>query len=273
MPDWRKPKDYAYCDALTPAGWAFEFLRRNPAYQADYAQLRHLEKVLQAAHGPLLASQANWRRDPRAWVCDPPIGVGESLRDWMRRAALSDVRVIRQEWYQDFYGGRWGLVGDLPDPAQPADPPPEFRRLTSGWPVYPTADDVLHYYATDEEPPEVPRPPYVVAVFDLTIPIPRQVRKAREHLNRALADAKRDRALRPLKRRAPGNEKSLYQRYLRVLDAHVAGVSPAEIGAVLYGGAPYRDFNTKKAADLLEAARSSMAFGYRAIAFQGFDSD
>lgn len=34
-PDWRRPDTYAYTETLTRIGWAWEFLRRNPAFQAD----------------------------------------------------------------------------------------------------------------------------------------------------------------------------------------------------------------------------------------------
>ena len=34
--DWRNDADYEYCDNLTPEQVAFEFLRRNPDYDADY---------------------------------------------------------------------------------------------------------------------------------------------------------------------------------------------------------------------------------------------
>lgn len=37
-PDWRQPETYAYTATLTRAGWAWEFLRRNPAFQADLAR-------------------------------------------------------------------------------------------------------------------------------------------------------------------------------------------------------------------------------------------
>ena len=34
--DWRNDADYEYCDDLTPEQVAFEFLRRNPDYDADF---------------------------------------------------------------------------------------------------------------------------------------------------------------------------------------------------------------------------------------------
>ena len=36
MDDWRNDAGYDYCDDLTPEQVAFEFLRRNPDYEADY---------------------------------------------------------------------------------------------------------------------------------------------------------------------------------------------------------------------------------------------
>lgn len=36
-PDWRRPETYAYTETLTRRGWAWEFLRRNPAFRADLA--------------------------------------------------------------------------------------------------------------------------------------------------------------------------------------------------------------------------------------------
>jgi hypothetical protein len=38
-PDWRVAADYDYLDAMTPQQLAFEFLRRNPDYQASWREL------------------------------------------------------------------------------------------------------------------------------------------------------------------------------------------------------------------------------------------
>ncbi|HQT72602.1 MAG TPA: DUF6499 domain-containing protein [Acidiphilium sp.] len=34
--DWRSKAAYQYAEALDPSGLAWEFLRRNPDYQADF---------------------------------------------------------------------------------------------------------------------------------------------------------------------------------------------------------------------------------------------
>jgi hypothetical protein len=36
VPDWRSAAAYAYLNDLTPAEYAWEFLRRNPNYRSDY---------------------------------------------------------------------------------------------------------------------------------------------------------------------------------------------------------------------------------------------
>lgn len=37
-PDWQDEKSYRYTRHLTQRGWAWEFLRRNPAFQRDLKQ-------------------------------------------------------------------------------------------------------------------------------------------------------------------------------------------------------------------------------------------
>ena len=34
--DWTDPRDYAFTADLDPRQWAWEFLRRNPDYQAEW---------------------------------------------------------------------------------------------------------------------------------------------------------------------------------------------------------------------------------------------
>ncbi len=37
LPDWRDEKAYTYLNDVSPTQWAWEFVRRNPKYQNDYA--------------------------------------------------------------------------------------------------------------------------------------------------------------------------------------------------------------------------------------------
>lgn len=43
-PDWRSPSDYDYLKELDRAELAWEFLRRNPEYQKDFARIVDVTK-------------------------------------------------------------------------------------------------------------------------------------------------------------------------------------------------------------------------------------
>jgi hypothetical protein len=58
--DWRSKDSYAYAANLTRLGWAWEFLRRNPRFQADFER--------QATAGRAARSQRQSRSDAlRSW--------------------------------------------------------------------------------------------------------------------------------------------------------------------------------------------------------------
>ena len=50
--DWRDERAYDYTAALTPREWAWEFLRRNPAFQRDLVAAR--QQAESWSHQPLL---------------------------------------------------------------------------------------------------------------------------------------------------------------------------------------------------------------------------
>jgi len=66
---------YFCCSSLTSDQWAWEFLRRNPDYRADYRQFISLWQSLEAEYGvPPHRDFTRWKRDPRAY--GPPSGEG-----------------------------------------------------------------------------------------------------------------------------------------------------------------------------------------------------
>ena len=66
--DWRTENDYDFCEQLDAAGWAWQFLRREPEYRADYAWFINLWQQLEAAYGtPPHRDFFKWKQDPRAW--------------------------------------------------------------------------------------------------------------------------------------------------------------------------------------------------------------
>lgn len=56
-PDWRRPETYAHTEALTRVDWAWEFLRRNPAFRAD----------LQACGKPATSKEVSQRCELKRW--------------------------------------------------------------------------------------------------------------------------------------------------------------------------------------------------------------
>jgi hypothetical protein len=67
-PDWRLASDYGIAEGLGPDAWAWEFLRRSPAYRADRAWFSETWRCLEAEYGcPPHRDFARWRRDPRAY--------------------------------------------------------------------------------------------------------------------------------------------------------------------------------------------------------------
>ena len=59
-PDWRDADTYAYTQSLPRRAWAWEFLRRNPAYRrsAERALSRRPRKVAKLAAATVLLSAA-----------------------------------------------------------------------------------------------------------------------------------------------------------------------------------------------------------------------
>ena len=50
--DWRSPRAYEYVSNLSPASLAWEFLRRNDGYRADYANPEFRAALETGAAGP-----------------------------------------------------------------------------------------------------------------------------------------------------------------------------------------------------------------------------
>jgi hypothetical protein len=63
-PNWRDASSYAYTQALSSEGWAWEFLRRNPEYRAQFAQHPHLPSTRRQAHD---APSVTAVTDPASW--------------------------------------------------------------------------------------------------------------------------------------------------------------------------------------------------------------
>jgi hypothetical protein len=158
--NWRNASDYAFTKDLNLAGWAWEFLRRNPEYRSDYAAL--------------LKSRSEIKRTT------------PHLR---KRADVVEygADVISSE---EALGIKWSMERAV-DPD--GDRLPAFSSVYPrelGWP------EVQEFYSSNA--PDAPisvSPPFLVLAFDLSGDIKSQAAKTLNILsNRAQAqDAKRKR--------------------------------------------------------------------------------
>lgn len=172
--------------------WAWEFLRRNPDYQADYQVFISIWKSLEADYGaPPNRDFHRWKQDPRAsrpaWDPNQSTGAACTTDD--------DDRQLIECWM----GAKWGFYQFPQDPSLAAwelespvnwRPPPSFRLERNANPE------------TDAQ-----------LAFDLTLPLPAQLEAARHWLISKQA------ALRRQGRAAPRNLQNQQAHWMNLLAA------------------------------------------------------
>lgn len=160
----------SHLEQLDLGQWAWEFLRRNPAYQADYLEFIATWQMLENDYGaPPNRDFLRWKNDSRATrpAWDPSLSTGA--------ACVTDDE--DKQLIECWMGAKWGFYQFPQDPALPAwqleapinwRPAPGFR---------------------------VSRPPTsasdVQLTFDLTLPLPPQLEAAKAWLAGSLAALKR----------------------------------------------------------------------------------
>lgn len=209
--DWTRPQAYAFTERLDAAQWAWEFLRRNPRYQAEWRAFDATWRALERQYGrPPDRDFCAWKRDPRAWVpaADCPAG---------------DCRVDEDKvLIECALAARWGFYKFPPDPAD--DDPVGGGRLV--WRDLPV--EILQVGREDRE--WLGDDPAKVALgFDLSLPLREQLERAKRRLQLLQRQRQRSGALRPLSLR--GRRASL-ATLLRLLDAEAAGAGVAGMSRI-----------------------------------------
>lgn len=227
--DWRNEAAYRGLMEYDGAAWAWEFLRRNPGYQAEWAEFDLIWQALEARYGrPPDRDFCAWKNDPRAWIRASDESSGECRVD-------HDKVLI-----ECALGARWGFYKFPPDPLDAdaahetriawREPPAENRLLEDGC-VVPGALD------------------QAAIRFDLDLPLKPQLEQARREL--AIEQRRRQRE-RGLVMRTISNLRDELIRELRVLDAEAAGelsVALAQLGGEV----------------MLQRARARLDDGYRVL--------
>ena len=238
-PDWKCIEDYDYIDQEDPVVWAWEFLRRNRNYRDDYEALKS---------GAL--------KEP---FYDPPKKENETKKEWQHRCIQSDVepRIFPPAIYLP---RKWGLKHRMRNPALNAlelkakdtsvEFEAEFRPI-----ILKTWDQVEELPVYDSELGDVLiSDDKLVAVLDLTLPIPPQIKELKK-----VAEKSKVKATGTMKPKA-----TAFLQGIRALDGLDAEASPHEIGKVLFAD-DVANIDVK-AHDCIKSAHKNAELGYRAIA-------
>ncbi len=186
--------DDAFCATLTRDQWAWEFLRRNPDYRADYHQFIALWQALEADYGtPPHRDFSRWQRDPRAYGPLPGSGVLDSPSGEL--CLGENDRILIECWM----GAKWGFYKFPLDPERTTPPSPdEFA-----WRPPPS-------------PGTPPDAPYRLDIsFDLSLPLPPQLEAAKFRLASRAAELRREGLAAP---KTVANQRERWTRMLHLLD-------------------------------------------------------
>lgn len=203
--DWTNDAVYQRLAESDGPAWAWEFLRRNPQYQAEWRAFMEVWNALEAQYGsPPNRDFCAWKNDPRAWVpadqCD------------------GDCRVDHDKvLIECALGARWGFHKFPPDPRDDA----AVAEHRISWREQPDRQlsiepDQAAACRTDKQ---------ALLCFDLDLPLRPQFELAKRELQ--MMQRRRVRQGMPM-RSVRGMAAQLVEQ-LKVLDALSAGIEPCEL--------------------------------------------
>lgn len=253
--DWRCADGYPRADVASIEQWAWEFLRRNPQYQQDWADYAHRCRAVV----PGFAQGAELTKDEfrslleheSLQVYDPPRLDDETEEGWIRRVGKGVSMSLG-----GVMADKWGL-SSFYDPAREYSPLLSFAdRPAAQWlPKHVLERGAYHLEASDQ-----------VMVFDLELPLDVQLEQARIFL---FAMQKRFQKEGKIELLSAGRQRpDLYPAYLRVLDAEAGNVEVVDIAKELLPHLEnsYPDYSASKTVrNYLKAAKAIRDGGYRAL--------
>lgn len=211
LADWRDPSAYTRLDNLEPAAWAWQFLRRNPAYRSDYRWFIARWHALESAYGKAPNRDMDaWKRDPRAYA------PSDDKADEAIGCVAENGRPLVECWL----GAKWGFYKFpvAPEVVTPAIPDTLLWREPA---------DYAPAVIGPADGHQLAEPAHLCLQFDLEQPLKAQLEAAK----RILALARRELASEGAERRKRLEQAWRYA--LRLLDARDSGVSSHDCAAAL----------------------------------------
>lgn len=242
--NWQFQQNYDYTLVLNSAQWAWEFLRRNPDYQADWTWFSSTWQQLETAYGaPPHRDMQCWRADPKAWRSRAEI---DGCDD--RGCASDGERLAIECWM----GARWGFYKFPLNPELRADSPAwdlAWRELETEAVLLDGQTDGTdaEYFGGDSHK--------VALGFDLARPLGAQFEDAR----RLLAVLQRQHRKAGLQMQTVENLRDRWRCCLQVWDAGLADASDDDIMQRMH-------YQPDELAAVKTAARHYVQDGYRVIA-------
>jgi len=233
--DWQKAENYDYVDELSPSALAFEFLRRNPDYQADYKEYTTKIERLFNKYGSSEDTEKQVRADTSFWKLQPENKEGELLDDWKRRTMLGD-QCPKPTPIEYWYGEKWRLIRAFPDPSKRAHNDIQFKPYVP-YPEMPMFEGIKSYFADEEPFPQ--QLGTAVLAFNLQFDLTKQIDSARILLTSLKKALEKDGWIMfKLGINKPSKFDERIKEYLRAFDGDISGAKPIEIGNVLFPELP-----------------------------------
>ncbi len=243
---WKEESAYSYLDGEERREvWAWEFLRRLPAYRAAWG---------------VFLKQSTANADFVSY--DPPQLEKESKNSWLMRCDELGVRP-RTLSYKDFCGFPWHLQ-EIIDPLAFFEAGVIFLPKPLIPAVLNFPDEIERYKQVLEKEDwdvGIVDPDYCIIVFDLRASWNSQLEKAKT----AFEKKRKAKTSANYERPHEDHGKRVWRRHLRVLDAYYAGADNPTIGKYLKDGAITSE--DASAGDDFISLALNMAASYRKILF------
>ena len=264
FPDWKESSEYPKCfEEWGVFKWVWEFLRRNPDYQSDFAHFSSIPAYTDDGKTGKLSgtSLATW--EPMEYrYCNPDSLPGELGADYIARMEAAGIE-YEEEPLEEYLSAKWRILYLI----DPLNPNAWIEKDAQVCLLIPSDGRFagLPEEVFDNSPDRFGE---VTMRFDLRYPIDRQIEFSKQLLMQRLEQIEEECSLRGKKfdkRFAPKTHKNKLPEYLRAYDAFSSGARTAEVAEVLY---PHldrmltRDPGITKAENAIKVGRSLVEGGY-----------